>query len=40
MELDWDAVGAIAELIGGVGVIATLFYFGIADTAQYASHLC
>jgi hypothetical protein len=26
MEVEWDALGAVAELIGGVGVIATLFY--------------
>ena len=26
--LNWDAIGAIAELAGAVGVIASLFYLG------------
>jgi hypothetical protein len=26
MEVDWDAIGAIAETIGAVGVIASLLY--------------
>jgi len=27
--VNWDAVGAVAELLGGFGVIASLFYLGI-----------
>ena len=27
MELNWDAIGAIGEVFGGVTVLATLFYF-------------
>lgn len=27
--MDWDAIGAIAELGGAIGVIATLFYLGL-----------
>jgi hypothetical protein len=26
MELDWEAVGAIGEIVGAVGVLATLIY--------------
>ena len=27
--MDWDVIGAIAEVVGGVGVIVTLFYLSI-----------
>ncbi|MCB1670518.1 MAG: hypothetical protein R3F41_11060 [Gammaproteobacteria bacterium] len=27
--MNWDAIGAIAEVVGGLGVIATLFYLSI-----------
>jgi hypothetical protein len=27
--MDWDAVGAIAEAVGGIGVILTLFYLAL-----------
>ena len=27
--MDWDAIGAIGEVIGATAVVATLFYFGI-----------
>ncbi|MDA1076933.1 MAG: hypothetical protein O3A63_19620 [Proteobacteria bacterium] len=29
MNLNWDAVGAIAELVSGIGVIATLMYLAL-----------
>ncbi len=29
MDLNWDMVGAIAEILGAAGVIATLFYLAI-----------
>lgn len=28
MDLNWDSIGAIGEIIGAVGVIASLFYLG------------
>ncbi len=28
MELDWQAIGALAEIFGAVGVIASLIYLG------------
>jgi hypothetical protein len=27
--VNWDAVGAVAEMLGGFGVIASLFYLGV-----------
>jgi hypothetical protein len=29
MELNWDAIGAVAESLGALGVIASLIYLGI-----------
>jgi hypothetical protein len=27
--VNWDSVGAVAEMLGGFGVIASLFYLGV-----------
>jgi len=39
--MNWEAIGAIAELTGAVAVVASLVYFGIqirVNTAQMADH--
>ena len=45
--MDWDAVGAIAEMFGAFGVIATLLYLAtqirqskklLDDDARFAAH--
>ena len=34
--MNWDAVGALAELLGAIGVIVTLLY--LAVQVRYAKH--
>ena len=46
-EVNWDAIGAIAEMLGALGVIATLLYLAtqirqskklLDDNARFAAH--
>ena len=37
--MDWDAIGAIGEVVGAVAVIATLFYFSIQIRKRAVANL-
>ena len=36
--MNWDAIGAIGELIGATAVVVTLLYLVIADQAEHGEY--